>query len=216
MSKWIGVFLILLFLLAKPSPACAHQPRLVPPHHTVEIKKPEVSQAFYAALEGRPAEYHLSSAEPFQLYVSILVPDLPDARRDFLVKIFAVDAQGGESLVQQLDGSAQPWTPFFEPFTADRYLEGPDIEQEAAAGQYRIMVSSPDNRGKYVLSVGRNESFSYPEALQTIRRLPAVKSYFNKSPWTAYFNLMGLFMLLALLLPAAAVYGLLRLWKTLA
>ncbi|EEG75991.1 hypothetical protein DealDRAFT_3164, partial [Dethiobacter alkaliphilus AHT 1] len=145
---------------------------------------------------------------------SILVPDLPDSRRDFMVDVFRVNNEDA-TLLFGLDGKEYNWEPFFEPFVADNYFQGPEKKETVPPGLYKLVVTSPDNSGKYVLSVGEEESFSLTETAQTIRRLPAVKRFFEKRPWTAYFNLVGLFMLLSLLFVLAAIYGAYRLGKLL-
>jgi hypothetical protein len=209
-AAWI--LLIIGLIMVLPSVACAHQPRIVSGENTVEIKKPEVSQAFYGVLQGQPDEYSLTADTELDLYISILVPDIPDSRKDYTVLVS--DPAGTQ--ITSLNGTEHTWTEFFEPFVADNYLEGPEKEITLPAGQYRITVTNPDNRGKYVLSVGRDESFTLAETMQMIKRLPSVKRFFNKSPLTAYFNLVGLFMLLSLALIAAAFYGLFRLFRALA
>jgi hypothetical protein len=204
MTLLFFLFASLLFVLTKP--VAAHQPRIVS-EQTVEIKKPQISQAFYAALKGSPDEYRIRTEKEFNLYVSLLVPALPDIRKDYLIDIYSVGADGQLVQLYKLDGMQDTWEPFYEPFAGDNYYQGPESDNVLPAGDYMIRVSNPDNEGKYVLSVGREESFTLSEVVQTIRRLPAVKSYFEKSPFTAYFNLVGLFMLLSLLLLAAAVFG---------
>lgn len=202
--------LLLLTLLLQASPVSAHQPRIVTGNKVVEIKKPEISQAFYGTLQGEPNTYRLVADDEFHLYTGMLVPDLPDRRKDFMVSVFAVDAEGQNRLLYELDGTQRPWETFVEPFVADRYLQGPEDDRTLPAGQYHIIVSNPDNLGKYVLSVGRKETFTVKEMIQTIWRLPAVKKFFNKSPWTAYFNLVGLFLLVAGVLLIAVIFGVYR------
>lgn len=205
--KTVLLSVLIILLLLHPAIVSAHQPRVVGKGNHVEIKKPEVSQAFYAELTGQPDIYSLTVSKTLEFYLSILVPDLPDRRIDFEVNV----VDGNSRALISLPGSDHDWKPFFEPFVADRYLQGPEKSLILAPGRYQIVVSNPDNNGKYVLSVGRSERFTLTEILHMVRQLPAVKAYFNKSPLTAFFNLVGLFLLLALLLMAAILYGLIRL-----
>ena len=55
-------------------------------------------------------------------------------------------------------GRRTPGT-FYEPFGGDRDLLGPEYDGEVPAGAYSVVVTSPDNTGKYVLAVGRKEKF---------------------------------------------------------
>lgn len=205
----IFLFTCLLGLFARPVEA--HQPRIVTGEQTVIIKKPTVSQAFYGTLRGEPAAYQITAENEFTLYVSILVPDLPEQRRDFIVEVYQVDDRGENILLSTLDGTHDAWEPFHEPFVNDNYYQGPESENKVPAGNYRITVSNPGQAGKYVLSVGQGESFSLAETMQTIQRLPDVKRFFNKSPWTAYFNLVGLFMIISLLILGAVIFAIYRL-----
>ncbi len=206
MMKKIAVLILLNFLLLVCSnPAASHQPRIIS-EQKVEIKNPQISQAFYAVLQGTPDDYILKEEKEFPLYISILLPDLPEVRKDYLIEVYSFD--NGNQLVPlfKLEGNHHTWEPFYEPFAGDTYLQGPESERVLPSGIYIIRVSNPDNQGKYVLSVGREESFSVPEAVDTIRNLPALKKYFGKSPFTAFFNLVGLFILMSLAVLAVVIF----------
>jgi len=75
---------------------------------------------------------------------------------------------------------------------------------------YEIQVYSPDNQGKYVLAIGDREAFPFGELVKTYLVLPRLKSeFFGKSPFSAYSNMMGIFlgfMLLVTLIIAAILY----------
>jgi len=47
--------------------AFAHQPRLIGDKPTIEVRDPEISQAFYAWLAGAPQTYTIRSAVPLRL-----------------------------------------------------------------------------------------------------------------------------------------------------
>ena len=206
--KWVGAILSLvlfLFLLGLGArPAEAHQPRLVTTAETVVVHDPDISQAFYAELPGQPALYRVDLAVPGRFYFSLLVPDLPGQRTDFTATL----STAGENPERQLEALAGPehaWQSYFEPFAGDSYLRGPEAELTLAAGSYLIRVSNPSNTGKYVLSVGREERFGIAGTLQTARRLPEVKRFFGKSPLTAFLNVFGLFLLVAVVAGAAGL-----------
>jgi hypothetical protein len=211
--KGLCLFLtISALLLGWPKAAAAHQPRITSGQGE-EIQNPEISQAFYAELQGEPDEYTIRAGEEFLLHINILVPDLPENRRDFRAEVYERTSDSLGPLLLELEGKGHKWVPFFEPFVGDRYYQGPETDRRLSAGIYVILVSNPDNQGKYILSVGREERFSLAEGVEMLRRLPAVKGYFEKSPLTAYFNLVGLFVLIALLLLAAGVFGVYRLFR---
>jgi len=189
---WVTVP-ILLVLSAWP--ALAHQPRWVGTRPFTEVEKPEISQAFYGRLDRSPHLFRIRSEVPFRLYVNVLVPDLPAIDKDVSAEIFR-ESDAPQNSILKLDGPSFAWKPFFEPFAGDRYFMGPEWEREVEAGTYWIRVTSPDNAGKYVLAVGKKESFPPGEILKTIALLPKLKKdFFEKSPLTAFWNLSGAFLL---------------------
>ena len=176
-------------------PAAAHQPRIVYGTTPILIDEPEVSKAYYAELRGQPAEYAIISDAPFELYVGLTVPDIPGAETDFRVTI----TSGGEA-VAELDGAAHEWTPFHEEFAGDDYLNGPEFRTQAAAGEYEITVSSPDDLGKYVLATGERELFRADDIIYALVVVPELKSdYFGKPKATFLLSVFGAVELGALL-----------------
>jgi hypothetical protein len=191
--------------------AFAHQPRLVGDRPSIEVRDPEISQAFYARLAGDPQTYTIRIEVPLRLYVNILVPDVQGIETDYEAVISRVAADRDEILAR-LDGRAYEWRPFYEPFGGDRYKLGPEYDELVPPGTYVVIVTSPDNLGKYVLAVGKVEKFPLGEMVRTIFTLPKLKKYFGKSPLTAFFNLTGVFLLLATgaLAGLAALFFLIR------
>lgn len=207
----LTIFISLLLLL---SAASSHQPRIVSDEITF-IENPEVSQAFYGNLKGKPDYYKIRSEEEFKLYVGILVPDLENIDKDVSVEVFYEHGEEEndnheDKPVILLNGLEYNWTRYFEEFAGDHYYSGPEKSLYADAGTYNIKVYSPDNEGKYALVVGEKEEFSLNEIINTILTLPALKKdFFEKSPLTAYFNLIGVFLIIFIVLilaVAVAVY----------
>jgi hypothetical protein len=199
-----GLYLILLVLfIFIPGHASAHLPRLVQNvNDFVVINNPEVSQAFYGELQGIPVEYQIISDQEFRLYVGILVPDIPQARKDFSVEIYKVE-HGVNETVALLDGTNFGWTPFFEHYARDHYLQGPEYKainsingtdlkgQTVPAGDYRIRVFSPTCLGKYCLVVGDVEQFSLKDSLDLLI-IPQIKlHFFNESLSSVLLNYFG-------------------------
>ena len=188
----------LVVLAAAAAPGFAHQPRLVGTRPFTEVQKPEISQAFYGRLDHSPHLYRIRSDRPFNLYINTLVPDLPNIEKDVSAEIFK-DRDAAENSIKKLDGPSFLWTAFFEPFGGDAYFRGPEYEETVGPGTYWIRVTSPDNAGKYVLAVGKKESFSPGEMLRTIALLPRLKKeFFEKSPLTGFWNLTGAFLLVVI------------------
>lgn len=177
----------------------AHLPRIIEQEQTVEVINPEISQAFYGRLQGTPVQYEIHSDVDFLLYANMLVPDLPDVRTDLSATGTRIEKDGTVKIIFVLDGKDHAWESFYEPFAGDRYLKGPEFEKKAEPGTYRIEISNPGNSGKYVLAVGKTESFTFAETIHTGKVLPALKrDFFEKSPLSAYFNTIGLFLFVPL------------------
>lgn len=202
--KKLGVTAAVVLFVFLPK-VLAHQPRLVGEQTDVMVTLPEISKAYYGNLAGKPVSYRIEARDAFRLYVNILVPYIEGIEKDVSVTI---RKQG--AVISRLDGSAHDWKVFHEPFAGDEYYRGPEYVEMQDAGVYEIQVSSPDNQGKYVLAIGDREAFPFGELVKTYLVLPRLKSeFFGKSPFSAYSNLMGIFlgfMLLVTLIIAAILY----------
>jgi len=202
-KEHVSASAIVLVVLFSAGAAFAHQPRFVGDRPSITVGDPEISQAFYARLNGSAQTYDIRSEAPFRLYINLLVPDIPGIETDYEA-VISRETDGKEELLARLDGKTYAWRPFYEPFGGDHYKLGPEFDAQVPAGAYAVIVTSPDNAGKYVLAVGKIEKFPPKEMARTIVALPKLKKYFGKSPWTAYFNLSGAFLLVTI----AAVAGL--------
>ena len=214
------VLVVPALLLLVVSSAWCHQPRIVEGEDVTVVENPEVSQAFYGEMKGKPVYYQIVSEDSFKLYVGILVPDLEDIRKDVSVEITKERARPEEKVEGEpkeekdihllLGGTEYEWTRWYEPFGGDWYWEGPELRSnppeeelpegvEASGGTYTLRVFSPDNEGKYVLVVGEREEFPLSEIIQTLFILPQLKAeFFERSAWSAYYNLVGLFILIGI------------------
>lgn len=191
MKKFEIYFLLFIFFSAMSLalPALAHQPRIVSSEEITEIKKPDVSQAFYGNLTGKPHFFKINSGKYQEIYFGILVPDLINIDKDVSLKIYFND-----EIVGSLNGQNYEWKSFYEEFGGDYYYQGPEKKFSLNEGLYTIKVFSPDNQGKYVLVVGQEEKFPVTEIINTIMVLPKIKKdFFEKPIYTAFFNRIGLF-----------------------
>ena len=194
--------IIAVFLINGLSAALyAHQPRLVDVQTRIEVSQPEISKAYYGRLAGNPVVFRIEAREPFKLYVNVLVPDLKEADKDVSARLL----KDGAALAV-LDGTRFDWQKFHEPFAGDDYFRGPEFSAVQEPGTYEIEVYSPDNQGKYVLAIGDKEAFPLGELIHTYRVLPRLKSEFwGKSPFSAYNNIMGIFLWMILVIVALLV-----------
>lgn len=169
--------LSLLALFFVPAIVFAHQPRITESRLT-QVPDPEISKAYYGKLVGAPDVYAINAAEPFDLYVNILVPDIAGQKKD----VSAVILKNGTELAK-LDGVNFEWTQFYEPFGADTYWMGPEYKARAEAGTYEIRVSNPGNDSKYSLAIGEIEAFDGAEGMNALSIIPELKrDFFEESP----------------------------------
>jgi len=220
-AKLSKIGLISAILLVLALPVLAHQPRIVSGEGILKIQNPEISQAFYGELKGDAQSFEIDAEKSFDLYVNILVPDLPDINTSFFVEIYKANSLRID-LVASLDGMNYAWQKFYEPFGGDNYLKGPEFEKQVEAGKYLITVSSGfnsschpeqsitpclENIGKYSLAIGKIESFPPKEILKTILILPQLKKdFFGKSPFSAYLNYTGLILIGFLIIVAIIIF----------
>lgn len=199
------VILPLLIALMLPGAAFAHQPRIVETAE-INVENPAISKAYYAELTGNPHVYRFSSAETFNLYVNILVPEKDGQRRDLSAVIY----QNGKELVR-LEGEGFLWRHYFEEFGYDAYLMGPEYRERAEVGEYEVHVSNPGNSGKYALAIGETEAFNFNEALSAYTIIPQLKTdFFNVSPASFVFSPLGWGLILMLYAIAGAVLFMIR------
>jgi len=183
----IVVFLFLSGCLLGPCKVLAHQPRIIYSQPgDIQINNPEISQAFYDELKGKPRDYFINSNKDFALYINLLVPEEANRNGRYSANIFLVKDSGTEQ-IGSMDGALFEWKEFYEEFGRDYYLKGPELTKEVPAGKYKIEIYSKDNQGKYVLAVGQKESFDALSILNIYWQLPLLKVSFFKTSVLQFF-----------------------------
>jgi hypothetical protein len=178
-----------LFLLLFMSLIFSHQPRLVMGIQNsnlspITVPDPNISKAYYGELSGKPDYYEIDSQAPFDLYVNILVPDVPGYNSSRF-SVIVLDQSGKQMIL--LNGTNSTWKPFHEPFGNDDYLMGPEARMNATPGKYSIIVFNSNNSGRYSLATGEDESFPPMEILNAMILVPQLKTrFFNHSFLEAY------------------------------
>ena len=206
----LGVMtLILLFVFVLSIGAVsAHQPRLELGVNSsianpIVIQNPEISQAWYGNLNGQPDYYKISSTKPFELFVNILVPQSPGISSDF-VSAQVTDSSG--KTIAMLGGNQTSWTPMFEEFGGDYYLQGPTFDQNVSAGTYYIKVFNQNNTGKYSLATGAIEAFPPYESLKALFTIPLLKEQiFGKPVTVLFFEFLGIILALGTIMVLAVM-----------
>lgn len=165
-----------------PTSVGAHTPRFVSveQHDATTVTDPEVSQAFYGELNDFPHLFEISSENEFDLFAEILSPDIEGAIQDFS-GIVILRKRRGVDEVARFSGKEASWESFFEWAGGDSYLRGPSFEKRLPAGSYAVEVSTPINKGKYVIVIGKREEFDWMNYVGTLRDISRIKEFFGKS-----------------------------------
>lgn len=213
MKKPVFFLFIILFstgYLLGPGNASAHQPRLVYLQSgDIQINKPEISQAFYDELKGKPRDYFINSDADFQLYINLLVPSHANISGRYSARVFHINDSVEQQIIE-LDGGSSVWEDFYEAFGRDWYLKGPEFSKQVPAGKYKIEVYSKDNQGKYVLTIGQKESYDLQSILNIYWQLPLLKVNFFKTSVLQFFltpfGIAGVGVMGGLLILIALIY----------
>ncbi|MFZ2253045.1 MAG: hypothetical protein WAW13_02590 [Minisyncoccia bacterium] len=176
--------IFLSMFLAFATPVWAFVPEVVVQESLLDIKTiedPTLAQTFYGNLVDFPHTYQIIATKPFHLFVHIKVPDIESSANNISgIIIKEPEGKGRVQEVTRLKGNDALWESTYEWWSMDAYRNGPSFEQDLGPGTYRIEVSTPDNREKYVLVVGTRDEMVLGY-FGTVRRLVDVKAFFEKS-----------------------------------
>ena len=145
----------------------------------ISINNPETSQAFFDQLNDKPRDFLISSRTDFNFYINILIPELANPNGRYTANIYLLNPPAGggkEENIAKLDGSNDAsWQEFYDNFSRDYYLKGPELEKKLPAGDYKVEISSQDNKGKYTLMIGKVETFPVASDIKSYLNLDFIK-----------------------------------------
>ena len=177
------IILLSIFLLLA-TPVWAYEPEVIVQKSLLDvtaISDPTRAQIFHGNLIDFPHTYQIIATKPFHLFVQIKVPDIESSTNNISgIIIKEPEGKGRVQEVTRLKGSDASWGSTYEWWSMDAYRNGPSFEQDLGPGTYRIEVSTPDNREKYVLAVGTRDEMTFGY-FGTVRRIMDVKVFFGKS-----------------------------------
>lgn len=145
------------------------------------IRNPEVSQAFYGKFKNLPEYYKVKIDKLSEFYLSLLIPDNTNAAIGVSARIIKLDSPDSD-VKMFLNGNKTEWKEYYEEFAGDFYLQGPEGTKIFRPGEYLIEITAERNEGKYVVVVGKKESFPLNEAMKMILSLPKLKTVFFEEP----------------------------------
>lgn len=196
----LGLVISGLTFLAANAANFIFQPNLVwDQSGDIEIANAAMAQAFYDELSGSPQKYFISSDKDFNLYINVLVPELANGDARYSINIFSEKDDGTEEQMSLLYGPTAEWSEYYEPFSRDYYLKGPEFDRDLSAGKYRIEIYSADNAGKYVLVSGKEKAWNWKSLLWLYWKVPMLKwNFFQSSLWQLVFTPLMIVLVLAL------------------
>ena len=174
-------FLLLLIVGLSPTFALAFsvsttdisQPYEITP---IELALPAQS-SFLGTLADFPVMYEITSDKPFTLTTQLAQPINQEVQPLSLLIIRRNDRGGGVTEVARQPYISTDWFQNRNSLLGMSLLLSPQLETPVEAGTYRIEVSSPNNTGKYMFTIGTEpEDVGYFAQLGFIRQ---TQSYFG-------------------------------------
>ncbi|MDD4530959.1 MAG: hypothetical protein PHO80_05435 [Candidatus Gracilibacteria bacterium] len=190
---FIFLMVFLLFVFNK-NEIMAHQPNYLGNKTEVIVVDPEISRAFYGELNGSKVTFNVYSEKEFNLYANLLSPDIKNTKIDFKLEVF----DKKDIIIGNISGGE--WKKYWEEFARDSYLKGGEFEKILPAGKYRLVLSNPDNNGKYSVAIGKKESFPVGVFLTLFPELIKIKTQIFEKPWYDAFNNIFGFSILILII----------------
>ena len=179
--------LMTVFLFGSASFALANQINIAYSQTgDIQVSNPETSQSFYDQLSSKPRDYFITTTQNFNLYLNLMVPEAVNSTGRYSLTLYSVN-NGTAQQIGTLNGDTFNWQEYYDSFTRDYYYKGPELNQTLAPGQYKIEVSSKNNQGKYVLVVGKKESYTASSLLNIYWQLPLLKLNFLKTSPLQFF-----------------------------
>jgi hypothetical protein len=115
---------------------------------------PYVQREYLGDLEDYPDMYEFTTDVTIDLKVRLRQRDNKKAVPFGLIMVRQNDGDGGVTEVVRQNEPIAEWDKKKESMLGMKFLEGNWIEKSVEPGTYRIEVSTPDNKGDYILIVG--------------------------------------------------------------
>ena len=154
MKKVLPLFIFLL----TASTASAYNPIVVQPQEQYGViaieDDPYIEHHFLGTLEDYPEMFEFTTDVSVDLSVRVLQRDSGKAVPFGLIMVRQNEDDGGVSEVARLNQPISEWVKVSDSVLGLDLLESARIEKSVSPGTYRVEVSTPDNKGKYMLVVG--------------------------------------------------------------
>jgi hypothetical protein len=176
--------LALTFLLVA-SPALAYNPISVQPKEQYEIFKieddPYVEHDFLGKLSDYPEMFEIKTDVSMTFTAAVFQRSTGTPVPFGLMFVRQNDADGGVTEVARANMPISEWQKVYEGGLGLSLLQGTTIRKEITPGTYRIEVSTPDNKGDYMLVVG--EEPAQRSYFKTLSDVAKVQHHFGYTPF---------------------------------
>ena len=207
MKKILPVF----FLLAVVTPAFAYNPLVIDPtqpYKVIPIKDdPYIEHQFLGTLEDYPEMFELKTDVSMTLKAAVRQKSSSKAVLFGLIVVRQNDTDGGVTEIVRQNQPLAEWQRVADSVLGMDFLQAQTLEKDIVPGIYRIEVSTPDNKGDYMLTIGdepvRSGYFS------TLGQIYTAQKSFGYTPFHMLFSSYVYYPLGIL----GVLYGIYRTWR---
>ena len=195
------IFALAMFVLPVSAAAfIANETDISQPYEIVPIEVTMPEQiSFLGTLSDFPVMYEIRSEEPFTFTAQLAQPVNQAVQPFSLLLIRRNDRGGGVTEVARQVYAAEAWSTRRDSLLGLSLHESPVLTEVVGPGTYRLEVSSPDNQGQYMFTVGTQQvSVGYIEQLGYVRQTQAYFNYgiFSMLRSTQVYYPIGILLLL--------------------
>ena len=207
MYKFISVFIFLLLASA----AHAYNPIKAEPLQAYDVIRieddPYVQREYLGNLADFPDMYELTTDVAITLKLRLRQRATDESMPFGLILVRQNDGDGGVTEVVRRNQPVSEWSKVKDSMLGMTFLEGSWLEQEIKPGTYRFEVSTPDNKGDYMMIIGdepeRRGFFS------SLRDIYITQRHFGYTPLHLLFSSYVYYLLGTVLVS----YGIYRTWQ---
>jgi hypothetical protein len=203
------ILLALTVLLGSPHFVFSYNPIIAEPQQAYEIVPIEgdlyIQREYLGNLSDFPDMYELTADVAFTLQVKVRQRASADAPFGLIV-VRQNEDDGGVTEVVRLNQPLEEWGEVKDRTLGMTFLQGTTLSREVEPGTYRIEVSSPDNKGDYMLIVG--DELVRTGFFSTLADVYKVQRHFGYTPLHMLLS-NYVYYLLGIIL---VLYGIYRTW----
>ncbi len=174
-----------VFFLATASIAFAYNPIAAEPIEAYDVIKidgdPYIERSYLGDLEDFPDMYELTTDVAIKLRVELKQLSTKKAVPFGLIMVRQNNDDGGVTEIIRQNQPLSEWKEGRNAMLGLTFLGNEVIEKDIVPGTYRIEISTPDNKGPYMLTVGEEPVPS--GYLKALRQIAKTQYHFGATPF---------------------------------